>query len=251
MDLLKKIESKKFNVGIIGLGYVGLPLAYSFSSKGIKTIGFDINKKQINLLKKNKSYLKHISDSKIKIMNEKGFEVQSDLKKIKHLDVIIICLPTPLNEHNEPDLSAIINTGQAIAPYLQKNQLIVLESSSYPGTTDEILAKSLKGSKLKKNKDYFLAYSPEREDPGNKKFSLSNTPKVVSGFTKRCLMLCKTLYSKISSQTVEVKDLKTAEAVKIYENIFRSINISLVNEMHIILSKLKINIYDVIKAAKH
>ena len=174
----------------------------------------------------------------------------SDENFLGKADIVICCLPTPIKKNKAPDMTYIKDFSFLIKKSIRIGQLIILESTTYPGTTENYIVSVCKKKKLEIGKDVFVCYSPEREDPGNKKFSLSNTPKIVSGYTKKCLFISKTLYSKISSQIIEVKNLRTAEAVKIYENIFRSINISLVNEMHIILSKLNINIYDVIKAAK-
>ena len=249
MNLLTKIKSKNFTVGIIGLGYVGLPLAYAFSSKNIKTLGFDINLKQTKMLNNKKSYLKHIPDEKISQMISNGFKATSDFKNIKDVDVIIICVPTPLDHHNEPDLSAIIKTGHTIAPFMKKNQLIVLESSTFPGTTDENLAKSLEKSNLEKNKDYYLAYSPEREDPGNKEYTTSNIPKIVGADSDKAQELVYELYNQITDSVIQVRGTRTAEAVKLTENIFRSVNIALVNELKIIFDAMDIDVWEVIEGA--
>tara|TARA_B100000242_G_scaffold29258_1_gene17629 strand:- start:137 stop:1450 length:1314 start_codon:yes stop_codon:yes gene_type:complete len=249
MNLLTKIKSKNFTAGIIGLGYVGLPLAYAFCSKNIKTLGFDINLKQTKMLNNKKSYLKHIPDEKISQMISKGFKATTDFKNIKDVDVIIICVPTPLDHHKEPDLSAIIKTGQTIAPFMKKNQLIVLESSTFPGTTDENLAKSLEKSNLEKNKDYYLAYSPEREDPGNKEYTTSTIPKIVGADSERAQELVYELYNQITDSVIQVRGTRTAEAVKLTENIFRSVNIALVNELKIIFDAMDIDVWEVIEGA--
>ena len=249
MNLLTKIKSKNFTAGIIGLGYVGLPLAYAFSSKNIKTLGFDINLQQTKMLNNKKSYLKHIPDEKISQMISNGFKATSDFKNIKDVDVIIICVPTPLNHHKEPDLSAIIETGQTIAPFMKKNQLIVLESSTFPGTTDENLAKSLEKSNLEKNKDYYLAYSPEREDPGNKEYTTSTIPKIVGADSERAQELVYELYNQITDSVIQVRGTRTAEAVKLTENVFRSVNIALVNELKIIFDAMDIDVWEVIEGA--
>lgn len=249
MSILNKIESKEFSVAIIGLGYVGLPLAYAFSVKNIKTIGFDINEKQLSMLAENKSYLKHIPDSNISEMTSNGFEATSDFQRIRDVEVIIICVPTPLDHHNEPDLSAILQTGKTIAPYLQKDQLIVLESSTYPGTTDEDLADSLRESSLEKNKDYFLAYSPEREDPGNKEFNTSTIPKIVGADCDMARDLVFALYKQVIDEVIQVESTRTAEAIKLTENIFRSVNIALVNELKTIYEAMGIDVWEVIDGA--
>ena len=249
MDTLKKIKSKDFTVGIVGLGYVGLPLAYAFSHKNIKTIGFDINSSQTETLNKKKSYLKHIPDEKIIDMQSKGFEATTNFQRIQEVDVIVICVPTPLNQHKEPDLSAIINTGRTISPFLKKCQLFILESSTYPGTTDEKLAESLEKSNLIKNKDYYLAYSPEREDPGNKEFSTSKIPKIVGADCPEAKNLVYELYKHIIDEVILVDSTRTAEAIKLTENIFRSVNIALVNELKIIFDAMDIDIWEVIEGA--
>tara|TARA_B100001989_G_scaffold241053_1_gene206617 strand:+ start:97 stop:1410 length:1314 start_codon:yes stop_codon:yes gene_type:complete len=249
MDTLKKIKSKDFTVGIVGLGYVGLPLAYAFSHKNIKTIGFDINSSQTETLNKKKSYLKHISDEKITDMQSKGFEATTNFQRIQEVDVIVICVPTPLNHHKEPDLSAIINTGTTISSFLKKGQLVILESSTYPGTTDEKLAESLEKSNLIKNKDYYLAYSPEREDPGNKEFSTSTIPKIVGADCPEAKNLVYELYKHIIDEVILVNSTRTAEAIKLTENIFRSVNIALVNELKIIFDAMDIDIWEVIEGA--
>ncbi len=249
MDLLTKIKSKNFTVGIIGLGYVGLPLAYAFSNKDIKTLGFDINLKQTEMLNDKKSYLKHIPDEKVSKMISKGFIATTDFKKIEDVDVIIICVPTPLDHHKEPDLSAIIKTGHSIAPFMKKNQLIILESSTFPGTTDENLANSLEKSNLEKNKDYYLAYSPEREDPGNKEYSTSTIPKIVGADCDKAQELVYELYNQIIDNVIQVRSTRTAEAVKLTENIFRSVNIALVNELKTIFDAMDIDIWEVIEGA--
>lgn len=249
MDILKKIKSKDFSVGIVGLGYVGLPLAYAFSNMDIKTVGFDINSDQTKKLNNKTSYLKHIPDEKISDMINKGFKATTNFKKIIDVDVIIICVPTPLNHHKEPDLSAVINTGNSIAPYMRKDHLIILESSSYPGTTDEQFAESLKESNLIKNKDYFLAYSPEREDPGNKEFTTSTIPKVVGADSDKSRKLVYELYKHIIDDVIQVGGTRIAEAIKLTENIFRSVNIALVNELKIIYDAMDIDVWDVIEGA--
>ena len=249
--LTKKINNHSAKICIVGLGYVGLPLLIHFNKKKFELIGYDRDKKKINNLNKGISYISNIKDKTIESLSKsKKIYFTSNEKTLSDADVIICCLPTPIKKNKSPDMKYIRDFSLLIKKFVKKGQLIILESTTYPGTSEDYIVSICKKKKLEIGKDVFVGYSPEREDPGNKNFSLSNTPKVVSGFSKQCLILCKNLYSKISVKTVEVKDIRTAEAVKIYENIFRSINISLVNEMHIILSRLNINIYDVIKAAK-
>lgn len=190
MDLIEKIESKKANIGIIGLGYVGLPLAMEFCKAGFTVVGFDIDDKKVELLRQGKSYIKHIDDSRI-ADNGSRFSPTSDFSKLSAMDCIIICVPTPLNRNREPDMTYVFNTTKIIAKYLQKGQLIVLESTTYPGTTDEDMKKILEEKGSKAGEDFCLAFSPEREDPNRKDFSTSTIPKVVSGYTKKCLAATK------------------------------------------------------------
>lgn len=249
MDLLEKINSKRVIVGIIGLGYVGLPLIREFSFSGTKVIGFDIDNKKVNLLNVGKSYIKHIPD---KIVNEclkKGFMATIDFSYLKNTDAIIICVPTPLGEHREPDLSYIIDTSKVISKYLQPNQLVILKSTTYPGTTEEIVLPILEESGLKAGSDFNLAYSPEREDPGNEDFATSKIPVIVGGYTPKCSKLTCAVYEKIGIKTVPVSTTRVAEAAKLLENIYRAVNIALVNELKIIFSKMGINIFEVIEAA--
>jgi len=253
-NLLEQISSKTAVIGVIGMGYVGLPLALRFAEKGFKVFGFDIDKKKIPILNKGNSYIKHIPSSRIKKQVErKKFKATSDFSKLKHCNAIVICVPTPLTEHREPDISFVKSSGKTIAKYLQKGQLIVLESSTYPGTTEEILlplfSKS-NGNKYEVGKDFFLSFSPEREDPGNKKYHTGNIPKIVGGITKNCLDVSSALYSKIVNQVVKVSSCKVAESAKLLENIYRSVNIALVNELKMIFDKMGIDVWEVIEAAK-
>lgn len=250
-NFLKKIEQKKAVVGVIGLGYVGLPLLIEFSKAGFTVVGFDIDEEKIVKLKKSDSYIKHISKEKIKAMNKTGkFEIYSDFSKVKKCDAILICVPTPLTEHREPDMSYIINTANAIAPYVRKGQLFSLESTTYPGTTDEVLKPLLEKNGLIAGKDFYLAFSPEREDPNNKDYSTSTIPKVVGGYDDKSLKLALALYNTIICETVPVSTTATAEATKLMENIFRCVNIALVNELKMVFDKMGIDIWEVISAAK-
>ena len=246
-SLLKKINKKSANIGIIGLGYVGLPLALSFSNKKFKVTGYDIDKMKLNNLKKNISYIKHIPNSMIK-KNSVNLLFTSNFNLINNNDVIILCLPTPITKKNEPDLSFILTTINLIKRSFRKGQLIILESSTYPGSTRKMLTSKLKSFKL--GNDFFLGYSPEREDPNNKNYNLSNIPKICSGYSVYCQNLVKTLYKKIVKKTVMVESLEIAEFAKLYENIYRSVNIGLVNELKIIAQKLNLDIYKIIDAAK-
>ena len=244
--LSNKIRDKTAKIGIVGLGYVGLPLALQFAKKKFKVVGFDIDINKISLLKKEKSYIKHISNTLIKKYKNK-IEFEKNFQKIISTDVIILCLPTPITDKHKPDLSYIKKTLENLKNFLSEGQIIILESSTYPGSTRHFISPYLKNFVIGKN--FFLGYSPEREDPNNKKYSLENIPKICSGFTDNCLNITKNLYSKIIKKVVPVSNLETAEFVKLYENIYRSVNIGLVNEMKIIANLMKIDINEVIEAA--
>ena len=245
--LSTKIDNKKIKICIIGMGYVGLPLAMTFSKKNIKTLGFDIDKNKIKLLRKNKSYIGAIKDSEIKkVTSKNNFYSTSNLKDISIADIFILCVPTPLKNKNKPDLSYVSNSLNSILPYLKEGKLIVLESTTYPGTTKDIILKKI----IKKGKkNIFLGYSPEREDPGNDKFNTGNIPKIVSGIDINSLKLTTKLYDHIITKTHKASNTETAEAVKIAENTFRAVNIALANELKIIFEKMNINIWEVIDLA--
>lgn len=248
--LYNKIDSKKAKIGIIGLGYVGLPLAYRFSDEGFRTLGFEIDNEKVVMLNKGKSYIKHIKSSSISKMLQKKFQATNDFNRISELNVIIICVPTPLKNNNEPDLSFIINTVKQIKDNLLKGQLLILESTSYPGTTEENIVSIVDRIKeLAIGTNFFIGYSPEREDPGNQDFTIKTIPKIVSGFSENCLELVSLLYNKIVEKTVPVSSIRVAEMTKILENIYRSVNIGLVNELKIVADKINIDIYEVINAA--
>ncbi|MBM4146933.1 MAG: nucleotide sugar dehydrogenase [Nitrospira sp.] len=249
MELIKKIKSKKADVGIIGLGYVGLPLALEFCRAGFPVTGFDIDSKKVGLLKQGKSYIKHISSSRIKECSS-SFQPTSDFSRLSEMDCIILCVPTPLNKNREPDMTYVFNTTKTVSRYLRKGQLVVLESTTYPGTTDEDMRAILEETGFKAGKDFSLAYSPEREDPNNKDFSTSTIPKVVGGYTKGCLSIAKALYDSIVIKTVPVSSTKVAEATKLLENIYRSVNIALVNELKMLFDRMGIDIWEVIEASK-
>ncbi|MBT5257633.1 MAG: nucleotide sugar dehydrogenase [Nitrospina sp.] len=247
---LQKIKEKKAHIGIIGLGYVGLPLAIEFCKTGFQVTGLDIDKEKIDLLSRGKSYINHISGANIKHLNQKcKFKGTTNFTLISNLDCILICVPTPLSKNREPDMSYIIATAQKISPHLVKNQLIVLESTTFPGTTQEVLIPALEaGSELKANKDFFIAYSPEREDPNNKEYFISTTPKVIGADNPKSLELANAIYSSIVNKTVLVSGTKVAEATKLTENVFRAVNIALVNELKVIYEKMGIDIWEVIEA---
>ena len=247
---LQKIKEKKAHIGIIGLGYVGLPLAIEFCKTGFQVTGLDIDKEKIDLLSRGKSYINHISGANIKHLNQEcKFKGTTNFTLISNLDCILICVPTPLSKNREPDMSYIIATAQKISPHLVKNQLIVLESTTFPGTTQEVLIPALEaGSELKANKDFFIAYSPEREDPNNKEYFISTTPKVIGADNPKSLELANAIYSSIVNKTVLVSGTKVAEATKLTENVFRAVNIALVNELKVIYEKMGIDIWEVIEA---
>jgi len=239
-------------ISIIGLGYVGLPLGLNFAKAGLEVLGLDIDPEKVKLLNRCKSYIKHIPDTLIEEqVKNKRFQASTDFTRVREVEAVIICVPTPLTKNREPDISYIIKTGEAIAPYLQKGVLVVLESTTFPGTTDEYLRKVLEeGSGLKAGKDFYLAFSPEREDPGNPQSRVAEIPKVVGGYTPACLEKAKELYSKAIKTLVPVSSCRVAEATKLLENIFRSINIALVNELKVVYSSMGIDIWEVIEAAK-
>jgi len=250
-ELEKKIKDKKAKIGIIGMGYVGIPLGLKFAGTGFSVTGFDKDSARVKEINSGKQVMKHIPAKSMKefVKKNKGSSTNK-FSEIRDMDCLIICVPTPLDEHEQPDMSYIESASKEIGKNLEKGQLIVLESTTYPGTTREIVKPILEKSKLKAGKDFFLAYSPEREDPGNKEFSVSAIPKVMGGLTDNCLRLTSNLYKNIVSETVEVSSLETAEATKLMENIFRAVNIAMVNELKLILSRMGINIWEVIDAAK-
>jgi len=270
MELLDKINDKTAKVGIIGLGYVGLPLALEFSKKGFSVMGFDLDEKKINSIEDGKSYFKHINHQRIaEAFNSGNFIPTTDFSRLSEPDAIIICVPTPLDEHREPDLSYIVNTATTVSKYLRQGQLVVLESTTYPGTTDEILLPmfekipagqfeladnsiaeiEFEQETFKVGKDFYLAFSPEREDPNNPNFNTSTIPKVVGGVTSNCLEVAVALYNNVVVKTVPVSSTRVAEAAKLLENIYRSVNIALVNELKIVFDKMGIDVWEVIKAA--
>ncbi len=250
MNLLNKIKDRNSLVCVIGLGYVGLPLIKTFLNAGFPVVGFDIDKKKVNLLNKGKSYIKHVTGTDlIPYLKKDRFNATTDPKALAKADVILICVPTPLDAHKNPDLSFVLNTTKMIANNRKKGQLVVLESTTYPGTTEEEMLPILESKGYKVGRDFYLAYSPERENPGDEVYTTANIPKVVGGVTKECLKLAKTLYDQIVIHTVPVSTTRVAEATKLLENIFRSVNIALVNEMKMIFDRMGIDIWEVIKAS--
>lgn len=250
MDLLKKITDNEAVIGVVGLGYVGLPLLMEFVEQGFRTIGFDVDEKKVDKLNQGKSYIKHISEKRVKAVRETNiFEATADFKRIKEVDCILICVPTPLTRHREPDMSFISGTAETLSKHIRQGQFIVLESSTYPGTTEEVLKPILEKSGLKGDSDFWVAFSPEREDPNNPKFNTRTIPKVVGANTEYARQLAVALYEKVIVQTVPVSSSQAAEATKLLENIFRSVNIALVNEMKMILDRMGIDVWEVINAA--
>jgi UDP-N-acetyl-D-glucosamine dehydrogenase len=239
-------------IAIIGLGYVGLPLSFQFARSGVTVLGLDIDKSKVDSLAKGKSYIQHIpSETVVEVTRAGKFSASTNFAGIRKMDAVIICVPTPLNKNREPDISYIVETGKNIAPHLQKGTLVVLESTTYPGTTDEDLRDVLEeGSGLKAGKDFYLAFSPEREDPGNPDSKVASIPKVVGGLTPACLEKAKELYSKAIKTLVPVSSCRAAEATKLLENTFRSVNIALVNELKVVYSAMGIDVWEVINAAK-
>lgn len=244
------IKSKNtITVGVIGLGYVGLPLAMLFIKNKILTYGFDIDQNKIDNLKEGKSYIGHISSNDINSIDDNYFKPTIDFSKISLCDVMIICVPTPLNANREPDLSFVTSTLDSIKPYLRDGQTISLESTTYPGTTRDVIVKNIENEGFEVGKNFYIVYSPEREDPGNKNFDVSTIPKIVSGHTKNCLNKAISIYSRIIHNIVPVSSTESAEMAKLLENIYRSINIGLANEMKILANTMDIDIFEVINAA--
>ena len=239
-------------IAIVGLGYVGLPLSLQFARSGVNVLGLDVDPAKIESLNAGRSFIKHIESSAIaEHVKAKMFEASADFSRIKEVEAVIICVPTPLNKNREPDISFIINTGKSIAPHLHKGILIVLESTTYPATTDEDLRYVLEaGSSLKAGADFHLAFSPEREDPGNPNSKVAAIPKVIGGYTPACLERAKSVYGKAIKTLVPVSSCRAAEATKLFENIFRSVNIALVNELKVVYSAMGIDVWEVIEAAK-
>ena len=249
-DLARKIKEKQVTIGVLGLGYVGLPLAGEFASAGLKVVGFDVDEKKVKTLNSGRSIIKHVPHSQVKKIVKAGrFQATTNMARLKTVDAILVCVPTPLTQNREPDLQFIISSTKTIAKYLQRGQLVVLESTTYPGTTREVMAPILQSSGLKAGRDFHLAYSPEREDPGNKDFSTGTIPKVVGGLTKKCCEIACRLYDIAIVRTVPVSSLETAEATKILENVYRCVNIAMVNELKVVFDRMGIDVWEVIGAA--
>ncbi|MGC9366949.1 MAG: nucleotide sugar dehydrogenase [bacterium] len=249
--MINKIADKDISIGVIGLGYVGLPLVMEFAFSKIKVVGFDIDQEKIDKLKQGKSYISHFSDDKIeKLINSNLFHPTGDFSLLSRQDVILICVPTPLDKYRDPDLSFVMKTIQQISNYLTRGQLIVLESTTYPGTTDEEILPILEKTGMKIDQDFWLAFSPEREDPGREDYTTSTIPKVVGGVSPQSTEIAVEVYKLAIGNVVPVSHSKVAEACKILENTYRAVNIALVNELKVVFDKMGINIWEVIEAAK-
>lgn len=245
----QKVSNHQAKVGIVGLGYVGLPLSLRFVEAGYQVLGFDIDPSKVDKINSGQSYIEHIKASSIQQAVKKGLQATADFSKASEADALILCVPTPLNKYREPDLSFVLATVDSICPYLRKGQLVSLESTTYPGTTEEELKPRLEKNGLKVGQDIFLVFSPEREDPGNPDFSTRTIPKVVGGQTENCLQAGVSLYQAVIDKVVPVSSAKAAEMTKLLENIHRAVNIGLVNELKIVCDKMNINIHEVIDAA--
>ena len=249
-NLEQKLKNKTAVIGIVGLGYVGLPLALAFSKAGFKVLGFDIQQKRVDLVNKGQSYIADVSSASLSaVVATKDLEATTDQSRIKEVDAICICVPTPLTKTKDPELSYVISESETVSKYLQPGQLVVLESTTYPGTTREVMLPILERSGLKAGKDFYLAFSPERVDPGSKNFNIKNTPKVVGGIDSKSTKLAELLYSQVADVVVTVSSPEVAEMTKVFENVFRNVNIALVNELTLLCEKMGISVWEVIDAA--
>ncbi|POZ61389.1 nucleotide sugar dehydrogenase [Chromobacterium alticapitis] len=248
-QLLNRIADKSAVIGIVGLGYVGLPLMLRFAEVGYKVLGFDIDQSKVDALMAGKSYIEHISAESIATARERGFEATTDFSRAPEADTLILCVPTPLNKYREPDLSFVLDTMDSLVPYLREGHLVSLESTTYPGTTDEELLPRMASRGFKVGENAFLVFSPEREDPGNPNFTTRTIPKVCGGYSEACQEIGVALYSAVIDKVVPVSSTRAAEMTKLLENIHRAVNIGLVNEMKIVADKMGIDIHEVIRAA--
>lgn len=246
---IERLKDRSATIGVVGMGYVGQPLALRFASLGYRVIGFDIDAKKVALLNCGKSDIEHIGNEAIATANKSGMTCTTEFERVGEADALIICVPTPLNKYREPDLSFVVSTIESITPFLRKGHIVSLESTTYPGTTEEELLPRISRSGLAVGRDVFLVYSPEREDPGNLNFTTSSIPKVVGGHTSACLEVGKALYEQAIDRIVPVSSTRTAEMTKLLENIHRAVNIGLVNEMKIVADRMGIDIFEVIDAA--
>jgi len=249
-QLMDKLENRQATVGILGLGYVGLPLALAFSKAGFPVLGFDVDDSKVDQLNRGESYISHIKSAAVAEASSGGrLTATADFSRLGEPDVLVICVPTPLTSQREPDMTYVVSTAEAIAKALRPGQLVALESTTYPGTTEELLRELLETSGLICGEDFFLAYSPEREDPGNPDFATTTIPKVVGGVDDTSTDLAIALYGSVVVETVRVSSARTAEAAKLLENIFRAVNIALVNELKIVYDEMDIDIWEVLDAA--
>ncbi|QTN45224.1 nucleotide sugar dehydrogenase [Ectopseudomonas mendocina] len=248
-QLLEKLNNKTAVIGIVGLGYVGLPLVLRYSEVGYRVVGFDIDQSKIDHIEGGTSYIEHISAASIARAVEQGFEATTDFTRASDVDALILCVPTPLNKYREPDLSFVLDTTDSLVPYLRVGQVVSLESTTYPGTTDEELLPRIESRGFKVGQDVFLVYSPEREDPGNPNFTTRTIPKVCGGHTPACQEVGMALYGQVIDRVVPVSSTRAAEMTKLLENIHRAVNIGLVNEMKVVADKMGIDIHEVIRAA--
>lgn len=244
-----KFKSKEALIGIVGLGYVGLPLMLRYNAIGYQVLGIDIDEEKVGKLNAGESYIEHIPADKISIARQSGFEATTDFKRASECDALILCVPTPLNKYREPDMSFVINTTDALKPYLRAGQVVSLESTTYPGTTEEELLPRVQEGGLVVGESIYLVYSPEREDPGNPNFETRTIPKVIGGHTPACLEVGVALYEQAIDQVVSVSSTKAAEMTKLLENIHRAVNIGLVNEMKVVADRMGIDIFEVVDAA--
>jgi UDP-N-acetyl-D-glucosamine dehydrogenase len=248
-ELIRKLNERKAVIGILGLGYVGLPLMRRFSEVGYRVLGFDIDQKKVDSLNRGKSYIGHIPDAAIAEARARGFEATHDFSRSAEADALIICVPTPLNPYREPDLSFVINTIDSVVPYLRAGQVVSLESTTYPGTTDEELKPRMESRGFKVGENVFLVFSPEREDPANPNFTTRTIPKVCGGVTPACLEVGKALYGQVIDRVVPVSSARAAEMTKLLENIHRAVNIGLVNELKMLCDRMDLDIHEIIRAA--
>lgn len=247
--LIQKLNQRQVLIGIVGLGYVGLPLMLRYNSTGFRVLGIDIDQKKVDRLNKGESYIEHIPSEKVAAASSKGFEATADFSRAAECDALILCVPTPLNKYREPDMSFVIDTTNAIKPYLREGQIVSLESTTYPGTTEEELLPRVEENGLIVGQSIFLVYSPEREDPGNPNFETRTIPKIIGGHTQECLEAGIALYDQAIDRVVPVSSTKAAEMTKLLENIHRAVNIGLVNEMKIVADRMGIDIFEVVDAA--
>ena len=249
--LIARFRDRSAKIGVIGLGYVGLPLVRTIAERGFSVLGFDLDPAKVERLNAGDSYIRHVSADSIAALRHAGrLAATGDVSRLAQVDAILLCVPTPLTRQREPDLGFVVRTTESVAPYLRRGQLIVLESTTYPGTTREVMRPILERSGLRSGQDFFLAYSPEREDPGNPEFATGDIPKVVGGDGPEALRLASAFYDAVAPRTVPVSSLEAAEAVKLTENIFRAVNIALANELKIVFEAMGIDVWEVIEAAK-